>query len=314
MMENSKKTIRQRRMYDFVIVGGGPAAMSAAVYAARFKMKTIVLAREIGGTIVNTHLIENWPGEKSLSGMELMQKLQEHVESLDVEIKQAEVKEIKQSGKNFLLETDEGKYEGKTILLATGTKHRKLGVPGEEEFSGRGVSYCAVCDGAFFADKVVAVVGGSDSAAKEALFLSEHAKKVYIIYRKEKIRAEPINGDRVDANKKIEIINNTNVLEIKGDKFVESVVLDTPYKGNKDLKLDGVFIEIGYDPQNELAKGLGAKLDKGGEIISGKGSETSVPGVYSAGDVTSGSFKQAITAAAQGVIAANSAYTYTKTK
>jgi thioredoxin reductase (NADPH) len=277
-------------------------------------MKTIVLARELGGTVVNTHLIENWPGFKRLSGAELMEKIGDHVRNVGVEIKQAEVKGIKKKGKDFMIKSDEGDFEARAVLLATGTKHRKLGVPGEEEFYGRGVSYCAVCDAAFFKDKVLAVVGGSDSAAKEALLLSDYGKKVHIIYRREKIRAEPINAERVEANKKIEVINNTNVLEIKGDKFVQSVMLDKPYKGSKEFKLDGVFIEIGYDPQSELAKGLGVKLDEKGEIVIGCDSQTSVAGVYAAGDVTSGSFKQAITGAAQGVVAANSAYDYLNKK
>jgi thioredoxin reductase (NADPH) len=171
------------------------------------------------------------------------------------------------------------------------------------------VSYCAVCDGAFFKDKTIAVVGGSDSAAKEALYLTEHAAKVYIIYRREKIRAEPINTERVGQNDKIEIIPNTNILEIKGDKFVTHAVLDNDYNGSRELRLDGVFIEIGYEPQSELAEQLGVKLENG-EIKVGCESETNVPGVYAAGDVTAGSFKQAITAAAQGVTAAKSAYEY----
>jgi len=301
-------------IYDLIIVGGGPAGLSAAIYAGRFRMKTIVLAREMGGTVVNTHLIENWPGFKSLSGVELMEKIGDHVKSVGVEIRQAEVMEIKRKDKNFLIKSDGGEFEAKTVLLATGTKHRKLNVPGEKEFYGRGVSYCAVCDAVFFKDKIVAVVGGSDSAAKEALLLSEYGKRVYIIYHREKIRAEPINAERVAANKKIEVINNTSVLEIRGDKFVQSVMLDKPYKGKRELKLDGVFIEIGYDPQSELAKGMGVELDKRGEIVMGRESQTNVPGVYAAGDVTTGSFKQAITGAAQGVVAANSAYDYLNKK
>lgn len=301
-------------IYDFVIIGGGPAGLSAAIYAARFKLKTIVLAKEIGGTIVNTDLIENWPGEKSLSGAELMEKFKEHVANLKVEIKQAEVKEIKKKGKNFVLTTDEGKFEAKTVLLGTGTIHRELGVPGEKELKGRGVSYCAICDAAFFKDKLLAVIGGSDSAAKEALLLSNYGKKVYIIYRKEKIRAEPINVDRIEKNKKIEVINNTNVVEIKGDKFVEKVIFDKPYNGSKEFKLEGVFIEVGKLPQNELAKQLKVKLSEKGEIIVDNDMNTNVLGVYSAGDVIAGGFRQAITASAQGTIAANSAYEYISKK
>lgn len=297
-------------MYDFVIIGGGPAGLSAAIYAARFKLKTVVIAKDVGGTIINTHLVENWPGFKSLSGFELMEHIRGHVEHLGVEVKQDEVTDIQRKGKNFPIKAKEGEYGTRTVLLATGTKYRKLGVPGEEEFHGRGVSYCAVCDAAFFKDRVVAVVGGSDSAAKEALLLSEYAKRVYIIYRGAKIRSEPINAERVDNNKRIEIISNTNVVKISGDGFVSSVALDRPYKGSRDLTLDGIFIGVGYEPQNELAKGLGVELDERGEVIVDCGSATNIPGVYAAGDVTAGRFKQAIIGAAQGVVAANSAYMY----
>lgn len=301
-------------VYDLVIVGGGPAGLSAAIYAARFKLKTVVLARELGGLLANTHLVENWPGSKSAGGAELMAGIQEHAESLGAEVKQAEVKEIKKKGDAFSLTTDDGEVQGKAVLLATGTWHRKLGVPGEEEFYGRGVSYCAVCDAAFFKGKTVAIVGGSDSAAKEALLLSEYAAKVYIIYRGEKIRAEPVNAEKVEKNKKVEVITNTNVLAIKGGKFVESVALDKLCKGSKELKLDGVFINIGYDPQSELAKKLGVKLSEKGEIVADYGSKTNVDGVFAAGDVVSGSFKQAITAAAQGAVAAKSAYNFVSGK
>jgi thioredoxin reductase (NADPH) len=297
-------------MYDLVIIGGGPAGLSAAIYAARFRLKTVVIAREVGGAIANTNLVENWPGFKSLSGFELMEHIKEHVKYLGVGIKQDEVSDIVKKGKKFLIEAKEGRYEGKTVLLATGKRHRKLGVPGEKEFYGKGVGYCAVCDAAFFKDKVVAVVGGSDSAAKEALLLGEYAKKVYIIHRSEGIRAEPITAERVDKNKKIETISNTNVVEIKGKGFVSSVVLDKPHGGSRELGLDGVFIKVGYEPQNELAKRLGVRLDDNGEIIVDCDSGTNIPGIYAAGDVTAGSFKQAITGAAQGVVAANSAYRY----
>lgn len=302
--------------YDVAIVGGGPAGLTAAIYAARFRLKAVVLAREPGGLLVNTHLIENWPGEKSLSGAELMEKIQSHAEALGAEIRLAEVDGIsKKAGKGagsgtFVLKTDGGEIESRSVLLATGTVHRKLRVPGEEEFHGKGVSYCAVCDAAFFRDKTVCVVGGSDSAAKEALLLAGFAKKVYIIYRKEKIRAEPINAERVAKERKIEIISGTNVVQVKGSRFVESVVLDKPFKGSKELKLEGVFVDIGYEPQSGLAKKLGAKLTPGGEIIAGPDGATSVPGVYAAGDVTSSGFRQAVTAAAQGASACNSIYNF----
>ncbi len=297
-------------IYDLAIIGGGPAGLSAAIYAARFRMKFVVLAGNMGGTLVNTHLIENWPGEKSLSGAALMDKMREHAESLGALIKMASVSKISKKGDAFAISTDSGDFEAASIILATGTKHRKLGVPGEDKFHGRGVSYCAVCDAAFFRNKTVAVIGGSDSAAKEALLLSEFAQKAYLIYRKEKIRAEPINAERVAKNKKIEVITKTNVVEIKGDKFVTKAVLDKPHNSSKELSLDGVFIDIGHDPESGIASGLGVELDKASEIIVGCGLETNVPGVFAAGDVTSGSFKQAISAAAQGAIAASSAYRF----
>ena len=299
-------------MYDLIVIGGGPAGLSAAIYAARFKLKTLVIAKEIGGAIVNTHLIENWPGFKSISGLELMEKIREHAENLNVEIKQDEVVDIAKQGEKFLVKARGAEYESKTVLLATGNVHRKLGVPGEKEFHGKGVSYCATCDAAFFKEKIVAVVGGSDSAAKEALLLSEYATKVYIIYRRDKIRAEPINVDRVDENPKIQIISNTNVVEIKGDSFVNGVVLDRPYKGSKEFKLDGLFIEIGYNPKTELAKELGVELNKKDEIITKIDSSTNVKGVFAAGDVIDRDFKQAITGAAEGVIAAFGVYRYQK--
>jgi thioredoxin reductase (NADPH) len=299
-------------MYDFVIIGGGPAGLSAAVYAARFKLNVVVLARELGGTLMNAHFVENWPGEKGLPGAELAMKMQEQVENLGVEIKQTGVKKIDKKDSHYTLITDSEEYEAKSILLATGTKHRHLEVPGEEDFYGKGVSYCAVCDGAFFKDKTVAVIGGSDSAAKEALFLSEHASKVYIIYRKDKLRAEPINAERVEKNPKIEVINNTNITEIKGDKFVTGVNLDNPHKGSDELELQGVFIEIGYDPQNDLTRQLGLDLDERGQIKIDEKSGTNIPGVYAAGDITSGGFNQAIMASAQGVMAAYNAYRFIK--
>ncbi len=297
-------------IYDLLIVGAGPAGLSAAVYAARFRLKTAILASEVGGIVVNAPLLENWPGIKSISGAEFMERMVEHVKGFGVEIMQTEVREIKTKGKNFMIKTDDAELESRTVLLATGTEHRKLGVSGEEEFHGKGVSFCAVCDAAFFRDKIVAVIGGSDSAAKEALLLSEYAKQVYIIYRRERIRAEPINAERVEKKGNIEVIGSTNVMEIKGDKFVESVTLDKAYDGSRNLPVDGVFVEIGYEPRSELAKGLGLKLDKEGQIIADRHSRTSVPGAYAAGDVTSDGFKQVITAAAQGVMAANSAYQY----
>ena len=299
------------KMYDLVIIGGGVAGLGAALYAGRFQMKTALIAENLGGTIVLTNDIANYPGFRQITGMDLAGKLEEHVKDYAVKIVESKATKIEKCKEGcFKVFTGKEHYHTKTIIFATGTEWRKLNVPGEKEFTGKGVHYCALCDGAFYKGKTIAVVGGSDSAAKEALLLTEYGKKVYIIYRKEKIRAEPINLGRVNKNKKIDIINNTNVVGIKGDKFVRSVVLDKAYKGSKELKLDALFVEIGHLPLSGLAKDIGVKLNDKKEIIIGREGKTNVKGIFAAGDVVDSRFKQAITGVAEGVQAAYSAYYY----
>ncbi len=293
-------------IYDTIIIGSGPAGLGAAIYALRFNMKVIVIGKEFGGLITTTNIVENYPGFPSIAGFDLMQQFKAHCDSLNAQIVDDEVIEIQQKNKHFHVKCGFGEYKGKTIIYATGGKHRKLGVPGEEQFAGKGVSYCATCDGPLFKDKVLAVVGGSDSAAKDALFLSEHASKVYIIYRRQEIRAEPINKQRVAKNPKIKIIPNTVVKEIKGKDFATGVI----FQDGTEFPLDGIFIEIGADPASELAKRLGVRTNDKGEIVINTASETNIPGFYAAGDVTQQIYKQAITGVAEGVIAAFSAYTY----
>lgn len=292
--------------YDFIIIGSGSAGLPAAIYAARFRLKTLVIGELPGGTITQTHIVENWPGVISATGWDLMDTLMNHVKANDVEVITDKVVDVQKKGDfNFVVNTADGKsYKAKTVLFATGTSRKRLNIPGEKEFDGKGVSWCAVCDGVLFKNKVVAVVGGSDSAAKEALFLAEHASKVYIIHRGDAIRPEPINGERVKANPKIELLLKRNVKEIFGDKFVKGV----RFKEGGELALDGVFIEIGATPNSELAKKLGVKVDENGEIIIDDASRTNVLGVYAAGDVANRHFKQAITGAGEGVIASFSAY------
>jgi len=299
------------KIYDTIIIGTGPAGYSAAVYNARFKLNTLVLGKRYGGLIQDTHLIENWPGIKSISGSDLAKQLKEHAESYkEIEFKEQEVIDVKKQDKTFRVKTKDNEYETKTIIFATGTERRKLNVPGAKDFENKGVSYCALCDGPLFKDKTIAVVGGSDSAVKEALLLTEHAEKVYIIYRKDKLRAEPINVQRVLDNPKITIIYNTNIIQIKGEAMAKSVILDNDFKGNNELQLDGVFIEIGQIPGSYLAKRLGVELNKKTEIIIDKESKTNVDGVYAAGDVTDTKFKQGIMAAAQGATASFSAFNF----
>ena len=190
-------------MYDLIIIGGGGAWLSAALYAGRFKLKTLVIAEKLGGTIILTGDISNYPGFKKITGMELFDKIKEHAVSYNVEIKEEKVEKVKKYETFFEISVKDNVYKTKTIIFATGTDWRKLNVPGEKEFANKGVHYCALCDGALYKNKIIGVVGGSDSAAKEALLLAEYGKKVYIIYRKEKIRAEPINLKRIEQNKKI---------------------------------------------------------------------------------------------------------------
>jgi len=298
-------------MYDVVIIGGGISALGAAIYCGRFQLKTLVIGEKLGGTIILTDDISNYPGFKKITGMELFDKIKEHAKDYNIEILEKKVFKVEKHTTCFHVLTRQEVYKTKTIIFATGTEWRKLNIPGEKEFANKGVHYCALCDGAIYKDKIIGVVGGSDSAAKEALLLAEYGKKVYIIYRKEKIRAEPINLERVEKNKKIEIINNTNIKEIKGDKFVNSIILDKPYKGSKEFKLDALFIEIGHIPISELVKQIGVKTNQKGEIITNKEtSSTNIKGVYACGDVADNKFKQAITGVAEGVIAAYNVYQY----
>lgn len=306
--------------YDFIILGAGGTGLAAAMYSARLGMKTLVLGfshgseSSIGGVITTTNIVENYPGFIRLSGYELAKKIEEHAKSYElVTIKNEKAVKVEKKGKEFLVKTEKSEYKAKTILFATGTKWKKLSesVKGSREFENKGVNYCALCDGPLFKNRIVAVVGGSDSAAKDAMLLSEHAKKVYIIYRGNEIHPEPINLERVKKNKKIEIINNTNILEVKGDKSVKSVILDKPYKNKRELFLDGIFVAIGHEILSDLAKSVGVKTNQKGEIIiDHKDSSTNVAGIFAAGDVTDKPFKQLITGVADGCTASYSAYEY----
>jgi len=308
---------KAKNEYDFVIIGAGGTGLAAAMYAARLGLKNLVLGYShgselpVGGIITTTNVVENYPGFIRLTGTELAEEIEKHARSYDlVTIKEEKVEEIKKDKNCFKIKTNKSEYTAKTILFATGTKWKKLpeSVKGSREFENKGVNFCALCDGPLFKDKIVGLVGGSDSAAKDALVLAEHAKKVYIIYRGEQIHPEPINLERVKANKKIEIINNTNVVEIKGDQLISSVILDKPYKGKKEFKLQGLFIAIGHIVLSDLAKTLGVETNKKGEVITDKEAKTNLPGVFAAGDVADTPFKQLITGVAEGCIAAYSAY------
>jgi thioredoxin-disulfide reductase len=299
----------KNKKYDVAIIGGGIVGLGAAIYCGRLKLKTIVFAKELRGTLVKTHVVENYPGFKSISGFDLTGNVLEHAKQYEdyVEIVSKEVTDIEKGKGCFRAITRDSEIITKNVIFSTGSEWRKLDVPGEAEFTNKGVHYCALCDGPFYKDKVVAVVGGSDSAAKEASLLSDYCKKVYMLIRSH-LKAEPINAEKLRKNKKVEIIEGIKVKGIKGDKKVNSVQVTKKVAGKNELKIDGVFIDIGHIPKSELAKKLGVEVNKKGEIIIDKESKTNVNGVYAAGDVADTRFKQAITGVGEGVKAVYSIY------
>lgn len=306
----TKKEEKKEDLYDVLIVGGGPAGLTAGIYASRLGLKTIIITQTIGGLAATAHLIENYPGFLSISGSELTDKMYEQATKWGASVNIAEkVIDINNAtGEIKEVISDRQRYRTKTVILATGANHRKLNVPGEKEFEGRGVSYCATCDGAFFKNKIVAIVGGSNTAATDGLFLSQLVKKLYIIHRRDKMRAEPILVERLFSQNNIEPIWNTVVKEIKGDKVVNKLILEDLKNGEiKELDIDGVFIAVGISPNNELAKKIGINMDKEGYIITDKKQQTNISGIYAAGDVTGG-IGQITIAVGEGTIAALNAY------
>ena len=284
--------------HDVVIIGGGAAGLGAALYAARFKLNTLVLAGQLGGTGNIAHLVDNWIGDPGVKGFDLMQKFIKHVKEYDVELKEERVVKVKKIRNGFSVETGKKKYDCKTILFCMGMKHRELGLSNEKEFLGRGLSYCYTCDGMFFKNKIVGVVGGSDSAAMGALYLADVAKKVYVFYRKSKLRAEPVSSEQVYKNKKISVVHGVNVKKLEGGKFLEAVKLDN----GDSFKLNGLFIEIGRIPNISLVEDL-VQLDKHGHIQTDENMKTSVPGLFAVGDVSSVHEYQYVISAGQGCIA-----------
>jgi thioredoxin reductase (NADPH) len=295
-------------IYDLAIIGGGPAGLTAAVYAARYKLSTLLVSKNMGGLALEPHKIENWPGDIAVSGAALMKRFADHAKKFGTQIKSEDAKGLKKeekSGKSYF--SINNSYHAKKIILALGSERRKLNIPREDEFAGRGLAYCATCDAPFFEGKEVAVVGGSNSAMRAAQLLIQYASKIYIIYRGDNFfRAEPALVEEVLANPKVKSIMKANVKEIEGNDFLSSVKLDNGQK----LDVEGLFVEIGSTPSTVLAKELGVKLDSEGYIEVDAGMRTNVDGVYAAGDVTTGSnkFRQIVTAASEGAIAAASAF------
>ena len=298
-------------MYDTIIIGAGPAGMTAALYAARSNLKVALIEGGLpGGQMNNTSDIENYPGYANISGPELAEKMFEPLENLGVEHLYGFVENIEDHGDVKKVITDNEEFETRTVIVATGSKHRLLGVPGEEELNSRGVSYCAVCDGAFFRDQDLLVVGGGDSAVEEAIFLTQFAKSVTIVHRRDELRAQKVLQDRAFANEKINFIWNSVVKEIKGENRVESVVIEN-VKTNQvtEHAFGGVFIYVGLDPVSDFTKDLQIQ-DESGWIVTDDHMKTSVAGVFAVGDVRQKDLRQVTTAVGDGAIAGQEAYKY----
>lgn len=298
-------------IHDLIIIGTGAAGYTASIYASRYKVAHVIIGSLPGGVITESHLVENFPTEEGISGMELGLKIQKHAKNLGVNELFGEVKDITKDNDIFKLKLANGDIlTTKTVLLATGTISRRLGLEHETEFVGKGVAYCATCDGFFYRNKTVAVVGGSDSATTASIYLSDLAEKVYLIVRGENLKGETAWIEKVSAKDNVKILYNTNVVELIGENKLEKIKLDS----SEYLDIDGLFIEIGADPATQLAEKLGAELNERKYVKVNADQSTTVKGLFAAGDLTTNSngFKQVITACGEGAVAASSIFNYLK--
>jgi len=323
-------------MYDLIIIGGGPAGITAGIYAARKKIKTLLLTKEWGGQIINTSDIQNWPSEKSISGIDLVNKMVEHLKMFDLETKESrEVIDLEKRGENFIVRDDKNQeYEAKTVIIATGKIPRILNIPGEKKFKGKGVSFCSTCDAPTFKDKEVAVIGGGNAGFDTALDLTKYAKKIYILEFLEKMQGDPATKEKLKKTNKVEFFTNIAVKEIKGNKlaphqakgsgaglasyrakgfsagFVNGLIYENRDMGkDKELKVQGVFIAIGMKAKAGFAEGL-VEFDKIGEIKIDKENNTKTKGLFAAGDITDVKYEQIVIACGEGSKAALVVYDY----
>lgn len=301
--------------WDLVIVGAGPAGLAAALYGSRSGLSTLLLEEKTaGGLLSEIPFVENYLGfPEGIAGLDLAAKMSEQAKKAGAEIHEIEAaKSATASDKAIVVETDRANYVCRTLILATGGTHRPLGAKGEEKLRGRGVSYCALCDGAFFKGKIVAVVGGGNSAAASALYLSGLANRVYLVHRRAELRAEDAMIKAI-KDRGVEIVLNREILEIRGDSRLRSILTrDKSTNETFEMEVDGLFVEVGEIPNSELARRLGVKLDEEGFVLVDDRQETNVQGVFAAGDVTAHSVKQISTAVAQGVVAATEAYAHVR--
>jgi len=298
--------------YDVIIIGGGPAGLSAGIYTARARLKTALIEKgAVGGMIINAALVENYPGyADGVSGIDLTQAMHKQATKFGLETLSAEVTGISVNGKNKVVKTSAGDFSARAVIIAGGSARQKLGVPGEAVYTGKGVSYCATCDGAFFRDKVVAVIGGGNAAVTEALELVKFASKIYVIHRRHELRATKIVQEKAFAERKIEFIWDSVVTAVLGGVFVNKIRLKNVKTGKEsEIAVDGVFVNVGSQPATGYLKGM-LTLDANGAIVVNHKMETSVPGIYAIGDIRSDSIRQAIGAAGDGAIAAVNAGKY----
>ncbi|MDO8668306.1 MAG: thioredoxin-disulfide reductase [bacterium] len=302
-------------MFDTIIIGAGPTGLTAAIYASRRMMKTLVISKNTGGQIIWTSDIENYPGIKSTKGPALANIMLEQAKSFGVEVKIEEVNRItKQGDGSFSVKTNRGKYEAKTMIIAMGLAPRLLNLPNEKALIGQGISYCANCDGLFFKGKTVAVIGGGNAALDAATVMSKIASQVYLIYRNSKFKGFEIMANRVKEKKNIEILMNSEITEILGkDKLEKLTILNKIDQTSKELKVDGLFVEIGHEPETELVADL-VERDSKGQVVVDLSGKTSLDGIFAAGDVTQSEFKQIVIGCGQGAVAALSAYKYLQNK
>ena len=304
--------MKKELIFDTIILGSGPAGFSAAIYAARGNLKTAIIdINMFGGQPSNYLEIENYPGFSLIGGFELMEKFEEHADRFGVEkFPMTEIEKVNLNGEIKTIETNDTIFKANSVIIATGASAQKLNIKGEDEFKGRGVSYCAICDGAFYKDKTVAVIGGGNSALEEAAYLTKFAKKVYVIHRRDEFRADKIVQERTRNNEKIEFILNTVPVEIQGNNSVENIILENTQNNEQSvLKVDGVFPYIGFKPNTDMFSGQ-LQQNTQGFIETDSNMQTSLEGVYAAGDVRNTPLRQVITAAADGAVAACSAAKY----
>lgn len=300
-------------MYDVVIVGGGPAGLTAGLYTSRAKLKTLLIERMImGGQVMTTTKVENYPGfPGGIDGPDLMMRFQEHCQEFGLKVETGDVQNIIDNGQEKIVVVDGKEIGTKTVIITTGAEPRKLGIPGEEEFTGRGVSYCATCDGAFFREVPIAIAGGGDTAAEEALFLTRFASKVYVIHRRDQLRATSILQDRLFSNEKVEILWNSVIEKTVGDNTgLTGLQLKNTLTGeNRPLEVSGLFVAIGVTPKAHFLADL-LELDEDGHILTDSECRTSIPGIFAAGDVRKKILKQIATAVGDGAVAAIMAEKY----